>query len=67
MNTTISVNLEVKKALDDFGTKGESYSDILERVLSSFRERQLSELLLDETNCVPIEEALAAARKKWQK
>jgi len=67
MNTTIAVSVEIKEELKEFGTKGETYEDILTRLLNSAKERQLQELLMDTTNCVPIEDALSRAKKRWQK
>jgi hypothetical protein len=67
MNTTIAIPNELRDQLKEFGSKGETYGDILERLLNSAKERQLQELLMDETNCVPVSEALARAKKKWQK
>jgi hypothetical protein len=67
MNTTISISPEIRDQIKEFGNKGETYDDILTRVLNSAKERQLQELLMDETDCIPIEEALARAKKRWQK
>jgi len=67
MNTTIAISHEIRDQIKEFGNKGETYDDILVRVLNSARERQLQELLMDEKDCIPIEEALARAKKKWSK
>lgn len=67
MNTTIAISAETKEGIMEFGSKGETYDEILERLLKSARERQLQELLMDEKDCVPVEEALERARKRWQK
>ena len=48
MNTTISVSNEIKEQIIEFGNKGETYNDILGRVLDSAKERQLQDLLMDE-------------------
>ena len=65
-NTTIAINPKVKAEIEQFGTKGESYSQILERLIKSAKERILYDVLMDESNCVSIEEALAEAKKRWQ-
>jgi predicted CopG family antitoxin len=65
-NTTISVNLRVKEEMQQFGTKGESYSEIILRLIKSAKERQLNDLLMNETDTISIEEALANAKKRWQ-
>ncbi len=67
MNTTIAISSEIRDQIKEFGNKGETYDDILVRILNSAKERQLQELLMDEKNCIPIEEALARAKKKWSK
>jgi len=67
MNTTIAISPGIRDQIKEFGNKGETYDDILARLLSSAKQRQLQELLMDETNCVPIDEAIARAKKKWQK
>lgn len=67
MNTTISITKEIRDKIKEFGMKGESYSDILERLYNSAVERQLQDLLMDTTNCIPVSEALERSKKRWQK
>lgn len=67
MNTTIAISPEIRDQIKELGNKGETYDDILAKLLNSAKERQLRELLMDETNCIPIEEAIAKAKKRWQK
>jgi len=67
MTTTIAISPKVRDKIKEFGNKGDTYDEILERLLNSATERQLQELLMDTTNCVPIEKALERAKKKWQK
>jgi hypothetical protein len=67
MNTTISIPIEVRDEIKEFGIKGETYEDILRRLLKSARDRQLQELLMDENDTVPVRDALARARKEWQR
>lgn len=67
MNTTIAIPNELKEELREWGSKGESYADILSRILKNMKERQLEEFLMDDSDCIPIEQALSDARKKWQK
>lgn len=66
-NTTIAIPMSVKEGIQEYGLKGESYAEILERLLKSARERMLRDVLMDETNCVSIEQALADAEKRWSK
>ena len=67
MNTTISISTETKEKIKEFGNKGETYDDILEKLYKSAKERQLQDLLMDESSCIPIEDALREAKKRWQK
>jgi len=67
MNTTISISKEVRNRIKEFGAKGDTYTDILEKLYKSAKERQLQDLLMDETGCVPVEDALSRAKKRWQK
>lgn len=64
--TTIAITREVKEQIQEFGNKGESYSEILSKLIKSARERQLHDLLMDDTNCISIEEALRKARERYK-
>ena len=66
-NTTIAITKDLKNRIVEFGNKGETYSQILERLLKSAIERQLHDILMNEEGTISIEEALAKAKKKWQK
>jgi predicted CopG family antitoxin len=66
MNTTIAISQEVRDQIKEFGNKGETYDDILTKLLSSAKERQLQELLMDSSNAVTAKDALTRAKKKWQ-
>ena len=63
MNTTIAVSPEIRDQIKDFGNKGETYDDILSRLLNSAKERQLQELLIDTSNCLTINEARAKLKR----
>ena len=67
MKTTIAITKDVKDKISQFGFKGETYSEIISRLVKSAEERQLQELLMNETNTVSIEKALANAKETWQK
>jgi predicted CopG family antitoxin len=66
INTTIAVNTKIKGELQQFGTKGESYSEIIQKLIKSAKERQLNDILMNEEGTILIEEALANAKKRWQ-
>lgn len=65
--TTIAITKEVKEKISEFGNKGESYSDILTRLVESARKRQIHDLLMSEEGTISIEEALEEAKKRWRK
>ena len=66
-NTTIAIPKNLKEEIQEFGSKGEKYSEIIERLIKSAKERQLQDLLMDEEGFITIEEAMAEAEKKWPK
>ncbi len=63
MNTTISISKETKQHIIEFGDKGETYNEILERILASAKERQIQEILMDTSNSITIKEARARLNK----
>jgi len=65
-NTTIAIPVVLREQIQEFGSKGEKYSEIIARLIKSARERQLQDLLMDETDTISIEGALAKAKKRWQ-
>jgi predicted CopG family antitoxin len=66
-DTTIALKRDVKEKIMEFGNKGETYSDIIKRLLESARERQIHDLLMDEKDTISIDVALENAKKQWQK
>ena len=64
MNTTIAISREIRDQIKEYGNKGETYDDILARILNSAKERQLQELLMDEKGTMTIAEARAKLNKK---
>ncbi|MBT3720262.1 hypothetical protein HOC50_07570 [archaeon] len=67
MNTTISIPKTLRESLKEYGMKGETYSDIIYRLVQSAKETQLQRILMDDTNTVDVKKALHNAKKKWQK
>lgn len=65
--TTIAVTREIKEKISEFGNKGETYSDIIEKLIKSAQERQLHDILFNERGFISIEEAMAEAEKRWPK
>lgn len=66
-DTTIALKRDIKEKIKEFGYKGETYSDIISRLLHSAKERQLHDLLMDEKDTISIDAALENAKKQWQK
>ncbi len=66
-NTTIALKKELRDQIIEFGGKGETFNDIIERLLKSAKERQLHDLLFDEKDTISVEEALVRAKKRWSK
>jgi len=66
-NTTIAIKPELKKKIMEFGMKGESYNEILERIVESAKERQLHDLLFNDKGFLTIKEAREKLNKKWPK
>jgi len=66
-NTTIAVSREIRDKISGFGNKGESFSDILSRLLASAEQRLLDDILMSREGCVTIEEAIREAEGRWPK
>ena len=64
--TTIAITNDVKEKIKEFGNKGETYSEILKRIIESAKKRQLHDLLMSEENTVSIQKAIADAKKKYK-
>lgn len=64
-NTTIAIKRDVKEKIMEFGNKGESYSEIIERLIESARERQIHDLLMSSEDIVSLKEARKELDKKW--
>jgi predicted CopG family antitoxin len=64
-NTTIAVSNEVKEKIKEFGQKGETYSEVINKLLESAKKRQLQDLLMDEENTISIDEAISHSKKRW--
>jgi len=63
--TTIAITKDVKEQIKEFGNKGESYSEVIVKLIKSAKERQLHDLLMSDDNCISIDEARKELNKKW--
>ena len=64
-NTTIAIRKDLKEKIATFGNKGETFSDVIERLYESAVKRQLHDLLMSEENTISIKEARKELDKKW--
>jgi len=67
MSTTIQISEETKELLSSFGTKKDTYEDIIKRIYSLAVKGQLRELLMSSENTISLEEARERAKKRWCK
>lgn len=67
MVTTISVSKDMKEKLRNLGRAGDSYDDILRRMYEATKSNLLLHYLYDTSDSVPIDEAIADAKKRWPK
>jgi len=65
--TTIAVRKELRDRISQFGVKGETFSDVLERILKSAQQRMVHDILMNTEDCITIDEARKELNKKWPK
>ena len=63
--TTIQLSEETKNKISSFGSKGESYDEIIKRIYNMAVKVQLREFLMSSHNTISIEEARRQVEKKW--
>ena len=67
MITTISISSDLKEKIRNLGRTGDSYEDVIRRMYEMTRKNLLMTYLYDLSDSVTVDEAIAEARKKWQK
>tara|TARA_Y100000310_G_C20568056_1_gene756556 strand:+ start:463 stop:666 length:204 start_codon:yes stop_codon:yes gene_type:complete len=67
MVTTIQLTKETKHLISTFGSKEDTYEDIIKHMYELAVKQQLREFLLSSENAIPIDKAIKRAKKKWQK
>ena len=67
MISTIQISKETKALISTFGTKEDTYEDIIKRMYGVVVKEQLRELLMSSKKTISIDEAISRAKKKWQK
>lgn len=63
--STIQISKETKELIGTMGTKGESYEAIIKRLYTLATKEQLREFFFAK-EAIPIDEAIAKAKKKWR-
>ncbi|MDP3728755.1 MAG: hypothetical protein Q8R18_04855 [bacterium] len=67
MATTIQIEEETKELISTFGSKKDSYDDIVRRMYRMAVKEQLREFLFSSEKAIPIDKAIKRAKEKWQK
>jgi hypothetical protein len=65
MITTIQLSKELKDKIASFGSKNETYEQILERVYGLAVKTQLREFLMSSEDTVTIKEARKEVEERW--
>tara|TARA_Y100000034_G_C6845067_1_gene382726 strand:+ start:764 stop:979 length:216 start_codon:yes stop_codon:yes gene_type:complete len=63
--TTIQLSKELKEKIASFGSKSETYEQILERIYDLAVKEHLKEFLMSSENTVTVKEALERAKVKY--
>jgi len=66
-NTTIAIRRDLKDKIDEFATKNETYSEVIERLLRSAEQRLLHDVLFNEEGFISLDEFKKEVEKKWPK
>lgn len=67
MNSTIQLSVETKQLINTFGSKEDTYEDIIKRMYELATKEQLRQFLLSSADTIPLDEAIRRAKKQWQK
>lgn len=67
MISTIQLSKETKSLIRTFGSKEDTYEDIIKKIYKMAVKRQLREFLMSSKNCISIDEAIKRLDKKWPK
>ena len=67
MNTTIQLSNETKELIGTFGTKEDTYEDIIKKMYSMAVKEQLRQFLMSSEGTLTIDEARKRLSKKWSR
>ena len=65
MATTIQLSEETKSLISTFGTKEDTYEDIIKRMYKLAVKEQLREFLMSSKGTISLDEARRRLEKKW--
>ena len=65
MPTTIQLSTETKNLIGSFGTKEDTYEDIIKRMYKLAVKEQLNEFLMSSDKTITLEEARKRHAKRW--
>lgn len=65
MNSTIQLSVETKQLINTFGTKEDTYEDIIKRMYDLATKEQLRQFLLSSEDTISIGEARKELNKTW--
>jgi len=67
MTSTIQISNETKRLISTFGSKEESYEDIIKRLYKIAVKSQLKDFLMSSEGTISLDEARKRHAKRWQK
>ena len=67
MPSTIQLSNETKTLIGTFGSKEDTYEDIIKRMYQMAVKEQLREFLMSSENTITIEEAMKEHERRWSK
>jgi len=67
MISTIQLSNETKELISSFGTKKETYEEIIKRIYNLAVKEQLRQFLMPSERYISIDEAIKEAEKRWPK
>ncbi len=67
MVTTIQLSDETKQMIGSFGSKGDTYEEIIKRIYNMAIKEQLRQFLLSSDDTISLEEAQKRHKVMWQK
>ena len=65
--STIAVTQDLKDKIKTLGIKGESYNEILEDMYKSRKKDLISEILMDTSDCIPIDDVIKELEEELDK